>query len=216
VYGMTETFAYSHLNMPGRRGIGTVGELLPDAECQIQEDGEIWLKSEGVMLGYYLETAMTAETLQEGWVRTGDLGHLDEQGRLIITGRKKDMFKTEKGKYVSPVPIETQIETRAGLEQVCVIGAGLRQPVAIVVGTGVQITERELFEQRLENVLNEINDSLDPHERLAGILVVNDIWHTDNGLLTPTLKIRRHQIEQHYRSQIGNFFNQHKTIMWQT
>ena len=214
VYGMTETLAYSHLNFPQRRGIGTVGELLPNAECQFGEDNEILLKHPGVMLGYYRDEALTNETLVDGWVHSGDLGKLDDQGRLIITGRKKELFKTEKGKYVSPVPIEQRLEQLAGFEQVCVIGTGMRQPVAIAALGDKFEDLKATLEQKLQDVLEKLNTQLDPHERLAAIVLVAEQWTTENGLLTPTLKIRRHQVESAYQDKLRKRLNEEQGIIW--
>ncbi|KZX81234.1 AMP-binding acetyl-CoA synthetase, partial [Alcanivorax sp. HI0013] len=133
VYGMTENLAWSHTTEEGDQKIGWVGTPNDGVECRIGEGGEIMVRSLGNMKGYYKQPEKTAEDLTEdGWLHTGDVGEIDEKGRLRITGRVKEIFKTEKGKYVAPAPIENRLSTQPGLELSCVIGQGMGQPIALL------------------------------------------------------------------------------------
>jgi long-chain acyl-CoA synthetase len=204
-YGMSENFACSHFSRAGRVRVGYVGECLPGVECRIAEDGEILVKSPGQMLGYYKQPELTAECyLPDGFFKTGDRGELDEQGRLRITGRVKELFKTAKGKYVAPVPIEAKLGGHPRLSEVCVTGVGLPQPFALVtlseetrlaLACGVQRSDLAV---ELQELLDQVNAQLEDHEQLDCLVVVKDPWTIDGGLLTPTMKIRRTQIEERY------------------
>src|SRR5690606_478133 len=132
-YGMTENMAWSHTTARGDQKIGWVGKPNEGVECRIGDGGEIQVRSPGNMQGYYREEQQTREAFADGdWLRTGDVGEIDSQGRLRITGRLKEIFKTEKGKYVAPAPIENRLVSFPGVEQACVIGLGLPQPMALL------------------------------------------------------------------------------------
>jgi long-subunit acyl-CoA synthetase (AMP-forming) len=204
-YGMSENFACSHFSRTGRVRVGYVGECLPGVECRIADDGEILVKSPGQMLGYYKQPELTSESyLPDGFFKTGDRGELDELGRLRITGRVKELFKTAKGKYVAPVPIEAKLGGHPRLSEVCVTGLGLPQPFALVtlseetrlaLACGVQRSDLVV---ELEALLDQVNAQLEDHEHLDCLVVVKDPWTIDDGLLTPTMKIRRTLIEERY------------------
>lgn len=204
-YGMSENFACSHFSRAGRVRVGYVGECLPGVECRIAEDGEILVKSPGQMMGYYKQPELTAESyLPDGFFKTGDRGEVDEVGRLRITGRVKELFKTAKGKYVAPVPLEAKLGGNPRISEVCVTGVGLPQPFALVtlseetraaLASGLQQSD---LVAELENLLNQVNDQFEDHERLDFLVVVKDPWTIEDGLLTPTMKIRRSVIEEHY------------------
>ena len=202
-YGMSENFAYSHGNRPGDVGPGTVGAPMPGVEQRISASGEIEVRSPATMLGYFRDAAQTETALSpDGFLRTGDRGHIDARGRLTITGRTKELFKTAKGKYVAPVPIENRLAAHAGVEAVCVTGSGWPQPFALLLaaaGAGKAELEREL-----RQLLHSVNAALEDHERLSCLVVVQGPWTVANGLLTPTLKIRRERIEAHYLERLGN------------
>jgi len=197
-YGMSETFGFSHGSHPERRRQGYVGECYPGAEARIADDGEILLRNACLMTGYYKAPELTAEVIQSGWLHSGDLGELSADGQLKLTGRKKEIFKTSKGKYVAPAQIEARLELLADVEQLCVLGADRAQPLVLAVLRPVANEARSQIELRLQQVLKQVNATLDSHEQLAHIIVVFDPWTTDNGLMTPTLKIRRHEIERRY------------------
>ncbi|MNE33635.1 Long-chain-fatty-acid--CoA ligase FadD15 [compost metagenome] len=205
---MSENFACSHFSRAGRVRVGYVGECLPGVECRIAEDGEILVKSPGQMIGYYKQPDLTAESyLPDGFFKTGDRGEIDEVGRLRITGRVKELFKTAKGKYVAPVPLEAKLGGNPRLSEVCVTGVGLPQPFALVtlseetraaLASGLQHSD---LVSELENLLNQVNDQFEDHERLDFLVVVKNPWTIEDGLLTPTMKIRRSVIEERYAAQ---------------
>lgn len=207
-YGMTENFGTSHFSRPGNVRLGYVGEALPQVDCRIASDGEILVRSPGQMLGYFLQPELTAECYTEdGLFRTGDRGELDEAGRLRITGRVKDLFKTAKGKYVAPVPIEAKLANHQTIEASCVIGLGLSQPIGLInvsPDTRAALAKTETREQiagELATLLGEVNAQFEAHEQLSCLVVIGEPWNVENGLLTPTLKIRRNLIEERYHAR---------------
>ncbi|MDR5856592.1 AMP-binding protein [Caballeronia sp. LZ062] len=204
VYGMTENFSYSHYSRPGLVRIGYSGQAMPGVECRIAENGEILLKSPTMMLGYYRQPELTADsTTEDGFFKTGDRGELDEIGRLKITGRVKEIFKTSKGKYVAPAPIENRL-SHPKVEAVCVTGPAFVQPFALMMLSAAAKSDlddavtREALRAELHALLDDVNATLETHERLGFIVVVKDSWRIDSGFLTPTMKIRRGSIEERY------------------
>ena len=150
-----------------------------------------------------------AEVLTEdGWLKTGDVGEIDGRGRLRITGRIKEIFKTEKGKYVAPAPIENRLASQPGVELACVIGANMAQPIALLNLTPEEQeklskgTEKEHFTQSLNALLEKVNSQIDAHERLNALVVCKTPWTVENGLITPTLKLKRNEIEKYYEADL--------------
>ncbi|MDH4873538.1 AMP-binding protein [Pseudomonas sp. BN515] len=208
-YGMSENFGTSHFSLPGQVRVGYVGAAIPGVECRIDDNSEILVKSPAQMLGYYKQAELTAESYTaDGLFRTGDRGELDEQGRLRITGRVKELFKTAKGKYVAPVPIEAKLGNHSRVEASCVTGVGLPQPLALLnvspdTRAALASAEgRDAVATELEVFLAEVNAQFEPHEQLAFLVVVREPWSIANGLLTPTLKIRRNLIEDRYQDKV--------------
>ena len=199
VYGMTEGCGYSHICLPGRYKQGWIGQPCPEVEVRIDESGEVQVRSQANMLGYFKEPQKTAETLTAGgFLRTGDKGEQDSEGRLRLTGRLKEIFKTGKGKYVAPAPI-SRLARWSRIEQVTVVGDGLECAAGVVRAVDGQSAEpRASLHASLEKLLEEVNAALDKHERLHRLVVVKDSWAVDNGFLTPTLKIKRNVIEDRY------------------
>ncbi|MNF41171.1 Long-chain-fatty-acid--CoA ligase FadD15 [compost metagenome] len=198
-YGMTENFAYGNFNRPGQVCFGSVGRVMPDNEVRIAENGEILYRSPALMAGYYLEPDKSAEALRDGWLHTGDKGVIDAQGYLRITGRVKDIFKTSKGKYVAPAPIEGEIAKSHWVEQVCLMGSGLDQPLALIeLSPAAREQARARVEADLLATLAQLNGNLSPHERVSHLLLVREPWTVDNGCMTPTMKIRRNVLEARY------------------
>ncbi|KZY39997.1 AMP-binding acetyl-CoA synthetase [Alcanivorax sp. HI0083] len=221
VYGMTENLAWSHTTEEGDQQIGWVGTPNDGVECRIGEGGEILVRSLGNMKGYYKQPEKTAEDLTEdGWLRTGDVGEIDGKGRLRITGRVKEIFKTEKGKYVAPAPIENRLSTMPGLELACVIGEGMGQPVALLNITPEEQerlskgSEKEHFTKELEKLLARVNEVLDPHERMTTLIVCKDAWSVENNLITPTLKLKRNEIEKRYADDIAQW-SKTRGVVWE-
>jgi long-chain acyl-CoA synthetase len=204
VYGMTENFSYSHYSRPGHVRAGYSGQAMPGVECRIADNGEILMKSPTMMLGYYRQPELTAQSKSEdGFFRTGDCGELDELGRLKITGRVKELFKTSKGKYVAPAPIENLL-SHPKVESVCVTGAGYPQPFVLMLLSAVareellEICSREALRLQIKALLDDTNARLENHEKLAFVVIVKEPWTADNGCLTPTMKMRRRVIEERY------------------
>lgn len=197
VYGMTENSAVSHINL-AKIKIGTVGQPWGGIETRISTEGEIQTRHAGTMSGYYKEPEMTAAMFTEdGFLKTGDQGSVDEEGFLTITGRIKDLFKTDKGKYVAPGPIEMELLKNTDIEQVCVVGMGIPQPIALVVlsASGRAKPSAEM-KSGLAATLKELNERLEHHERLEKAVVMPDAWTIENNLMTPTLKVKRNEVEK--------------------
>ena len=205
-YAMSENFAYSHCSLPGKVRVGYVGNTYPGVECKISEVGEVLVKSPCNMMGYYKNPELTAQSYTEdGFLKTGDMGVIDDQGRLKITGRVKELFKTSKGKYIAPVPIENRLNGHELIEAVCVTGPSFSQPFALVMlpleehkQLEKNPSEAARVESEMTELLNHVNGQLEAHEKLSCIVVVKDLWTMENGFLTPTMKIKRNVIEQHY------------------
>ncbi|MDF1564026.1 MAG: AMP-binding protein [Deltaproteobacteria bacterium] len=219
-YGMSENFAYSHSNRPGQAKAGTVGVPQTGVECKISEEGEILVKSPGDMMGYYKNEEATKEMFTEdGWLKTGDRGSVDEMGRLTITGRVKELFKTSKGKYIAPAPIENMINNHPQVELSCVCGSGQPQPHALVMlsedARAGKNGDKAALEAALKAHLDEINSELAGYEKLEFLAVVKDEWLTENGFLTPTLKVKRGVIEDTYTPMAPAWYEAKKPVIWQ-
>ena len=221
-YGMSEDFAYSHATYPGLGRAGYVGSPMPSVDVKISDEGEILIKSPGNMMGYYKEPEMTAECYTEhGYFRTGDRGERDEQGRLKITGRVKELFKTSKGKYVAPVPIENIINNNVHVEMCCVTGSGHPQPFALVL-LGEELrpklsdpSVREQIQAELEALLKQVNQKVEAFERLQFLTVVKDPWLIENGFLTPTMKMKRSMLEDTYGPQMDEWYGVAQKVVWE-
>ncbi|HAS6160356.1 TPA: AMP-binding protein [Vibrio vulnificus] len=215
-WGMTESFAYSTLNYPFRADkIGSVGNAGPGIELKIAADDEIMVRGKGLFSGYYKNDIATQEAFdKEGWLHTGDIGRLDAEGYLTIQGRKKDTFKTAKGKFVSPVPIENKLFEYSRVEMMCLIGLGLPAPILLVVPHNFPNFDRDRYERTTKRVIAKMNAELESHEHIKGVLMIKDPWSIDNGILTPTLKIKRHVLEQKYH-EVGQNWPKDKLVVWE-
>lgn len=222
VYGMTENCGISHATLPGVERPGTVGKPYEGIHTRIDPaNGEIQMKSEGLMLGYYKEPELTKESFTaDGWLHTGDKGQLDGEGNLKITGRVKDLFKTSKGKYVAPAPIEDRLVMHPAVEACVVTGANLGQPLGIVMlnpeaaAKAKNTAERKAIETSLDEHLKKINAQLDPHEQLDCIVVTTEPWTVDNGFITPTFKVKRNRIEEVYATSYERWVGARQKILW--
>ena len=205
-WGMSETSGLACTNMPFRSEcIGTIGQPLPDTEMKLSEEGEVLIRSPGLFTEYYNQPDLTAEVFDaDGFFHTGDKAKWHEDIEAYeITGRVKEIFKSAKGKYVSPVPIEGRLGGNPLIEQVCVMGAGLRAPVAVVVPSVASRDEsRDVITASFEKTLHAVNEMLESHEKLERIFVVDDPWTIENDLLTPTMKIKRDKLEVRYADMI--------------
>ncbi len=220
-YGMTEQFAFATSSMPGRSRIGYVGEATPCCEVKLSDTGEILTRGPAHMKGYFKEPGKTRETMtDDGWLRTGDLGTFDEQGRLKIIGRAKEQFKTSKGKYVAPAPIESKLAAFSRIEAVMVSGVAFPQPFALAMlpaghwNTLQAADARREFSDELSAHLKVVNEQLDPHERLDFVAVVPEQWTVEAGFVTPTLKIKRNVVETHYGKYFEVWAKQRKPVVW--
>jgi long-chain acyl-CoA synthetase len=222
VYGMTENCGVSHATVPGTSHPGSVGLPYDGVESRIDPvTGEIQMRSPGLMLGYYRDPAQTADSFTaDGWLRTGDKGAVDADGLLRITGRVKDLFKTSKGKYVAPAPIEDLLVNHPDVEACVVTGANFAQPLALVMlsadavkrsGTG---EGRQAQTDSLQAHLAAVNQQLEAHEKLACLMVMTTPWTPENGLVTPTMKIKRNRIEEAYGGLYESSMSQNKPVVW--
>jgi len=220
-YGMSENFGVSHGSKPGQGRPGYVGVPYDEVEHRIAENGEIMVRSPCNMMGYFKEPEKTREALTEdGWLHTGDRGEIDSENRLKITGRVKELFKTGKGKYVAPAPIENRLAAHPKIEAVCVTGAGFPQPFAIVILSPdaqpafTDPTQREALGASLAATMAAANEQADPHEHLTHLVVVPGSWTVENGSITPTLKIKRNVVEDAYTKDFDTWAKAKKAVVW--
>jgi long-chain acyl-CoA synthetase len=221
-YGMTENSIYATVTRPGKNRIGAVGQQMPRANMKIDNpdakgDGEILYKHAGVTPGYYKDPEKTKELFtDDGYLRTGDKGRVDKDGYLFITGRVKDIFKTLKGKYVAPAPIEGSMARNTDIDQLCLVGSGLKQPILIVSPTpAARGKTKEDFEQQLVADMDAVNGSLEDHERIAKAIVVKDSWTIDNGIMTPTMKVKRNEVEKRYHNLLAAHDGTRNRVVWE-
>jgi long-chain acyl-CoA synthetase len=224
VYGMTETFGQGTSTAMGGARAGSVGKPYDIVEIKLGDGalgggaaGEVLLRTAALMDGYYREPEKTAEVITaDGFYRSGDLGEIAPDGALRIIGRVREQFKTGKGKFVSPAPIEGQLMENPWLEQVCVLGSGLAQPVAVAVLSDIgRAQPRAELEKGLTAMVAAINRKLDAHERLAKLVLTTDPWTIENGMLTPTLKLKRNPMEKRYAGLAEHWLEEPSTVLWQ-
>lgn len=172
-------------------------------------------------MGYFKNEEATKETItDDGWLKTGDRGEIDDMGRLKITGRTKEIFKTSKGKYVAPAPIENKLNVSSHIELSCVSGSGHPQPMAVIqLSEGSRKAaadegERVNIGAALEELMTEVNKEVDPHEALQLLAIVKDEWQPENGFLTPTQKIKRRTIEDAYKPKYEEWYGTKQKIIW--
>ncbi|MDW3645510.1 MAG: AMP-binding protein [Bacteroidia bacterium] len=216
VYGMTENAAYSHSNLPGKQKYGTVGQTMPGVEMKITDEGEICVKSLANMVEYYREPEKTAATIRDGFLHTGDKGEMDAEGFVRITGRVKDIFKTSKAKYVAPSPIEMKFSKNELVEQICVVGTGIPQPIALIVlSEDAKSKPKDEVGESIEATLKALNPNLDHHERLQKAVIVSEEWTPENSILTPTLKIKRGAIDDKYQIHYEKWYDGGVGVVWE-
>jgi long-chain-fatty-acid--coA ligase homolog len=226
-YGLTETAPVIAVNRESGRywKIGTVGKPVNNVLVKIADDGEILVKGENVMLGYYKDAEKTAESLSDGFFHTGDIGELDAEGFLKITDRKKEIFKTSGGKYVSPQLIENQLKHSRFIENAMVVGEGEKMPAAIlqlnfpfvkewarrhkiqVGNTNEEIIKNETVRSRIAEEVEKVNSHLGKWEQVKLFDFTPDEWSIDAGHLTPTLKLKRRIIKEKYIDIYNKFYN---------
>ncbi len=220
-YAMTEDFAYSHNSAPNHQAPGYVGVPLPGVMVRISDEGEILIKSPGQMVGYYKRPDLDAEVFTaDGYFRTGDRGERSADGLLKITGRVKELFKTSKGKYVAPTPIENMLNAHPLLETSMVSGVG--QPAAyamVVLNEEVRPQQadpafRAGVELQMAQLLRDVNAQLADYEKLQMIVISVEPWTIENGSLTPTLKIRRNRIETNVAGRVEAWYASKSKVVW--
>jgi long-chain acyl-CoA synthetase len=220
-YAMTEDFALSHVSTQADHAPGCVGKPFAGVQAKFAEDGEILIKSPGTMAGYYKRPDLNAECFTEdGFFRTGDLGELTPAGLLRLTGRKKELFKTAKGKYVAPAPIENLLNAHAMVELSMVSGVGQPSAYAVVVldemlrPRTADPAVRAEVSAALAQLLDEVNSTLNSHEQLQMLVVAREPWSIDNGCLTPTMKIKRSRIEAQVAPLLDSWFGTEAPVLW--
>ncbi|MEL6190495.1 MAG: AMP-binding protein [Bacteroidota bacterium] len=216
-YGQTETFAFATYAPVGGMKPGKVGMPHEGMEMKIAEDSnEILLKSPILMNGYYKDPERTAETIRDGWLHTGDAGKLHEDGYYSITGRVKDTFKTEKGKYIIPNKVEERFSLNTDIEQMCLLGLGMPQPVMVVVPSdNAGKKSKEELHKSLEGTLNSVNQDLPNYTRVSTIVVANEAFTPENGLLTPTMKVKRFNVHEKYVDKLRDFHEDAQAVVWE-
>jgi long-chain acyl-CoA synthetase len=220
-YGMTEDFGYSHRTTGEANLLGHVGVPFPEVQVRIADDGEVLIKSPGQLVGYYKRPDLDAASFTEdGFFRTGDLGVQRADGQLRITGRVKELFKSARGKYVAPAPIENRLNAHPMVELAMVSGVGQPAPYAIVVlaeALRPQLGDpavRASVDAELGKLLNDVNESLAAFERLHVLVVAREPWSIENGCLTPTMKLKRSHIEAALAAQVEVWYAENRAVVW--
>lgn len=220
-YGMTEDMAYSHVSRAHAHAPGYVGIPYPGVEVRLSDEGEVLIKSPGRMVGYYKQPDLTEQSFTpDGFFRTGDLGERTPQGLLKITGRAKELFKTAKGKYVAPAPIENLLGESSLIETVMVSGVGQPSAYGLVVlseEVRPKVSDpgvRADVEQQLARLLAEVNAKVADYEQLKMLVIAREPFSIENGLLTPTMKIRRARIETAVAPQLERWYSSKGPVVW--
>ncbi len=220
-YAMTEDTAYSHTSSEDLNAPGYVGAPLPGVEVRLSPEGEILIRSPGQFSGYYRQPELTAASFTEdGFFRTGDLGERRPDGLLKITGRAKELFKTDKGKYVAPAPIENRLNVHPMIELSLVSGVGRPAAYGLVVlaeDARAQVGDAEFrrtVESELAELLRQVNDEIADYERLRMLVVVPEPWTIESGCLTPTMKVRRAVIEARVAPLLDDWFASDRPVLW--
>lgn len=215
-YGMTEVCGSIVSGIDPQDPRDSVGKVIPFAEVKIDPTNqEILMKSPYMMKGYYKEPEKTAEVLQQGWLRSGDKGTMTEDGYLYVTGRVNDAFKTAKGSYVTPNPLEEVIAANQFVEQVCVVGLGIPQPIALInTSVAAQDCSKAEVEQSILKTIQELNKTRAKFERISTAVVQSEAWSPSNGLLTPTLKVRRGEIDEQYSRDYLDWHEHGDVVLW--
>jgi len=220
-YAMTEDFAFSHLSTPEKKLPGYVGVPYKGVEVKISDEGEVLIKSPGQMVGYYKRPDLDQEAFTaDGFFRTGDKGERRADGLLKLTGRVKELFKTSKGKYVAPAPIENKINEHPYVELSCVSGVGQPAAYALIVlsedvrGKVADASVRTDVQTQLDSFLAEVNKGLADYERLQMFVIAKEPFTIENGLLTPTMKLKRAKIEAHVNGHLDRWYSASATVVW--
>ena len=213
-WGMSETAGLSCCNFPfSKAQLGSIGTPLDCVEMKLSDNDEILIRGDAVFKEYYQDPEATAQSFTDGWLHTGDCAHLNPDGSYKIVGRIKEQFKTSKGKYVVPVPIESLLYTNPNIAQVCVMGSGLKQPIALIDIHESCRRKDPVLIKSLNTLLSEINTQLEKHEQLDYLFICQEAWSIENGLLTATMKLKRNELEKRYQTLISREYE--GTILWE-
>lgn len=216
-YGQTENLAYATLSLLSDRLEGYVGTPRVEVDIKLGEGRELLCRSPCLMSGYYKDDEATQKSLtDDGWLRTGDVVEITSDQQVKILGRISESFKNQTGEFVAPSPIE-QLFDNDLIDQLCLVGQGLSGNVMLVSLTKEALTEKTQFEitKTLEDAISQVNNGLLSYEKISNVVVVKENWSTQNNLLTPTLKVKRHMVEQHYAPLIASVLVQSKRVVWE-
>lgn len=217
-YGQTENFAICSYSPVGKIKTGAVGIAQEGVELKIHPDNqELLVKSKVLMNGYYKDEQKTKETISnDGWLFTGDAAKIDEDGYLYITGRVKDTFKTEKGQFIVPAKVENLFGANEDIEQLCLLGLGMPHPIMVVVPSELGAGKSKAdFENSLATTMDAANKKLPNYTRVGTILIAKDAFSVENGLLTPTLKVKRMKMNEKYRDDLRSYCEDSRKIIWE-
>ena len=201
-YGLTETSPVVSCNPIHKIRVETVGPPFRGNQVKIAEDGEILVKGENVMLGYWNKKEDTEKVLKDGWLYTGDIGEIDSDGYLKITDRKKDIIVSAGGDNISPAKIENQLANSPAIDQSMVYGDGKNYLVALIVPS----KEFKENKEKINEIVNEINKNLTLVEKIKKFNLINESFSIENGLLTPTMKVKRNKVIAKYKIVLENFY----------
>ncbi len=217
VYGMTEDGSVSHANAYWANKVGTVGKALANVKIKLTPDGEICIKNNCLMLGYYKSPEISTSVFdEEGFFKTGDIGEYDHDGYLTITGRVKDQFKTDKGKYISPAPLELKMSSNTAIEQICIVGTGIPQPIALITLSELGKSKaKEVLKKELIETMKEVNVDFEKHEMIQKVIIMKEDWNIANGLTTPTLKVKRNSIEKIHQAFYKEWFENDEIVIFE-
>lgn len=224
-YGLTETSPVISVNdmRDGKFRVGSVGQVVENVKVKIADDGEILCKGPNIMMGYYKNQKLTDEVIKDGYFHTGDIGHIDDDGFLKITDRKKEMFKTSGGKYVAPQVIENIVKQSTLIDQVMVVGESQKYPAALIqlnfdavnewlgqTDTPLNYTEMVANEKVLNKIKKDVdqaNENFAQWEKIKKFKLTPEIWSVDSGHLTPTMKLKRKIIKSKYQDLLEEIYS---------
>lgn len=216
VYAMTENCGGCTLMPANVQKNGTVGKAVPGVNLKIDpQNGEILMQAPWLMKGYFEDEALTSQVMRNEWLHTGDMGRIDEEGFLYITGRLSETFKSSKGKFIAPAPLEWPFAVNDLIEQVCVVGLGLAQPLALVnLSEFAQTLPKGEINKRIENTLLQINQQVASFEKISSVVILSEPWDVSNGILTPTLKIKRDRLNQLFNHKFEDWSQSKQLVIW--